>query len=108
MSGSFFITRALGIDDSSVDAKNISDDNWHHFVINSSGKRIVDVYVDGEKVATGEPKANVNVDRASSTERLSFNGDICVSDFRLYGKHLTDEMALRLYGISPDDYDLTK
>lgn len=98
----------LGIDDSSVDVKNISDDNWHHFVINSSGKRVVDVYLDGEKVATGEPKANVKVDRASSTERLSFNGDICVSDFRLYGKHLTDEMALRLYGISPDDYDLTK
>ncbi len=98
----------LEIDDNMLNVGTVNDTNWHHFVINSSGKRVVDVYLDGEKVATGSPKSDVKVDRASSTELTTFNGDICVSDFRLYGKHLTDEMALRLYGISPDDYDLTK
>ena len=98
----------LEIDDNTLNVGTVNDTNWHHFVINSSGKRVVDVYLDGEKVATGSPKSDVKIDRASSTEQTTFNGDLCVSDFRLYGKHLTDEMALRLYGISPDDYDLTK
>lgn len=98
----------LEIDDNQLNVGTVNDANWHHFVINSSGKRVVDVYLDGEKVATGSPKSDVKIDRASSTEQTTFNGDLCVSDFRLYGKHLTDEMALRLYGISPDDYDLTK
>lgn len=97
------------IDDSQlVEVCNVSDNNWHHIVLNSDGFRNLDIYFDNEKKVSGlKPISNYNILRASSSEYIKMFGNISISDFRLYGRHLTEEECLRLYGIAPEDYDIT-
>ena len=97
------------VDDSPLsDVSNVLDNNWHHIVINSDGFRNVDVYFDNElKVSKLKPKSGNNVLRAESNELIRLSDGISVSDFRLYGRHLTEAECLRLYGIAHEDYDST-
>ena len=99
----------LTIDDNrNINVCRITDSNWHHVVINSDGFRNVDVYIDNDKVLTGaKPISSYKIDRASSDMKVLTAGNISISDFRLYGRYLTEEECLRLYGIAPEDYDIT-
>lgn len=97
----------LSVDDGTFNVGDILDTNWHHFIINVTGERNVNVYVDTELKVSGIPYSDFTINRASSTSETYFFGNIQISDFRVYGKTLLEDDLKELYGIISTDYKAT-